>query len=79
VAEHWGAAFDEVMEHPAAHPIVNSTSACAGRAIFDQDPTGVGHPVTHFFYHEGHPSTAVHRIVGKKLLEEIAARPPAAR
>jgi hypothetical protein len=58
VAEHWGAAFDEVMEHPAAHPIVNSTSACAGRAIFDQDPTGVGHPVTHFFYHEGHPSTA---------------------
>jgi hypothetical protein len=29
--------------------------------------------------HEGHPSTAVHRIVGKKLFEEIAARPPAAR
>jgi hypothetical protein len=72
---HWGAAFDEVMEHPAAHGIVNTTSACAGRAIFDQDPTPLGDPATYFFYHEGHPSTAVHRVVGKKLFDEIAARP----
>jgi phospholipase/lecithinase/hemolysin len=71
---HWGTAFDEVMEHPAAHGIVNTTNACAGRAIFDQDPTPVGDPATYFFYHEGHPSTAVHRIVGRKLFEEIAAR-----
>jgi lysophospholipase L1-like esterase len=71
---HWGTAFDEVMEHPAAHGIVNTTKACAGRAIFDQDPTPVGDPATYFFYHEGHPSTAVHRIVGRKLFEEIAAR-----
>ena len=70
----WGPAFDEVMEHPAAHGIVNTTSACAGRTIFDQDPTPVGDPSTYFFYHEGHPSTVVHRIVGKKLFEEIAAR-----
>ena len=70
----WGPAYDEVMEHPAAHGIVNTTSACAGRTIFDQDPTPVGDPSTYFFYHEGHPSTAVHRIVGKKLFEEIAAR-----
>ena len=76
---HWGAAFDEVMEHPAARGIVNTTSAWAGRAIFDQDPTPVGDPATYFFYHEGHPSTAVHRIVGKKVFEEIAARLPAAR
>jgi phospholipase/lecithinase/hemolysin len=76
---HWGDAFDDVMEHPAAHGIVNTTSACAGRAIFDQDPTPLGDPAACFFYHEGHPSTAVHRIVGKKLFEEIAARSPAAR
>jgi len=75
----WGAAFDEVIEHPAPHGIVNTTSACAGRAIFDQDPTPVADPSTFFFYHEGHPSTAVHRIVGKKLFEEIAARAPVAR
>jgi phospholipase/lecithinase/hemolysin len=72
---HWGAAFDEIMEHPATHGFVDTTSACAGRAIFDQDPTPVGDPATYFFYHEGHPSTAVHRIVGKKLFEEIAAHP----
>jgi cholinesterase len=71
----WGAAFDEVLENPAAYGIVNTTSACAGRAIFDQDPIPVGDPATFFFYHEGHPSTAVHRIVGKKLFEEISARP----
>ncbi len=76
---HWGAAFDEVMGHPAAHGIVDTTSACAGRAIFDQDSTPVGDPATYFFYHEGHPTTAVHRIVGKKLFEEIAAHSPAAR
>ena len=70
---HWGAAFDDVFEHPAAHGIVNTTNACAGRAIFDQDPTPVGDPATYFFYHEGHPSTAVHRIVGRKLFEEVAA------
>jgi cholinesterase len=75
----WGAAFDDVMEHPAAYGIVNTTSACAGRAIFDQDPTPVGDPATYFFYHEGHPSTAVHRIVGKKLFEEVAARALAAQ
>jgi hypothetical protein len=40
----------------------------AGRAIFDQDPTPVGDPATYFFYHEGHPSTAVHRIVGKEAV-----------
>jgi hypothetical protein len=76
---HWGAAFDEVMERPAAHGIVNTTAACAGRAIFDQDATPVGDPAAYFFYHEGHPSTAVHRIVGKKLFDEIAAHPPAGR
>lgn len=76
---HWGGAFDEVMERPGAHGIVNTTNACAGRAIFDQDASPVGDPATFFFYHEGHPSTAVHRIVGKRLFEEIAAHPPAAR
>jgi len=75
----WGGDFDEVMEHPAAHGILDTTSACAGRKIFDQDPTPIGDPSTYFFYHEGHPSTAVHRIVGKMLFDEIAAHQPAPR
>ena len=76
---HWGAAFDEVMLDPAAYGIVNTTDACAGRAIFNEDATPVGDPSTYFFYHEGHPSTAVHRIVGRHLFEEVAAHAPAAR
>jgi phospholipase/lecithinase/hemolysin len=76
---NWGGAFDEVMDHPAAYGIVNTKDPCAGRMIFDQDPTPVGDPTTYFFYHEGHPSTAVHRVVGKKLYDEIVARVPAQR
>jgi hypothetical protein len=75
----WGPAFDEVMDDPKAHGIVDTTNACAGRAIFGQDATPAGDPATFFFYHAGHPSTAVHRIVGRKLFEEIVARRPAAR
>jgi phospholipase/lecithinase/hemolysin len=70
---HWGADFDEIMDHPGAYGIVNTKSRCAGREIFDQDPTPLGDPATYFFYHEGHPSTAVHRIVGQKLFEEVSA------
>jgi cholinesterase len=70
---HWGDAFDDVMDHPATYGLTNTTSACAGRAIFDQDATPIGDPTTFFFYHDGHPSTAVHRIVGRKLFDEIAA------
>jgi len=73
---HWGRGFDDVMEHPAAYGIANTTDACAGRALFDQDPTPVGDPATFFFFHEGHPSTAVHRIVGRKLFEELKGHPP---
>jgi phospholipase/lecithinase/hemolysin len=76
---HWGAGFDDVMEHPVAYGIANTASACAGRAIFDEDATPVGDPATFFFYHEGHPSTAVHRIVGNKLFDELKAHPPASR
>jgi cholinesterase len=76
---HWGTAFDDVMDNAASYGIVNTTSACAGRAIFGEDPTPVGDPATYFFYHEGHPSTAVHRIVGKKLFEEVASHLPTAR
>jgi cholinesterase len=71
---HWGADFDAVMEHPDVYGILHTTGHCAGRAIFDQDPTPIGDPETYFFYHEGHPSTAVHRIVGQKLYEEVSAQ-----
>lgn len=76
---HWGIGFDEVLDHPADYGIVNTATPCAGRAIFDQESMPVGDPATYFFYHEAHPSTAVHRIVGTALFKEISARPPASR
>ena len=70
---NWGQFFDEVMENAGSYGFINTTDACAGRALFDQNTTPQGDPETYYFYHEGHPSTAVHRIVGKKLLQEINA------
>ncbi len=71
---HWGSYYDEVMDHPASYGITNTTSKCSGRGIYDEDTTPVGDPATFFFYHNNHPSTAVHRIVGKKLAEEVSAK-----
>lgn len=73
----WGEFFDDVMTNAARHGITNTTDACAGRAIFDEDTTPRGDPETYYFYHAGHPSTAVHRLVGERLLAEaLAAAPP---
>ncbi len=66
----WGESFDEVMLKPADYGITNTKDACAGRAIFDQDTTPAGPPDRYYYYHAGHPSTAVQRIVGAGLVRE---------
>jgi phospholipase/lecithinase/hemolysin len=68
---HWGLFYDDVMFHPAQYGITNTTDACAGREISHQDITPCASPGTHFYYHEGHPSTATHKVVGDKLYEEL--------
>ena len=68
---NWGPFFDEVLRNPAAYGIENTTDKCAGRAIFDEDATPCAKPSAYYYYHAGHPSTAVHRVVGDKLYEEI--------
>jgi phospholipase/lecithinase/hemolysin len=67
----WGAYFDEVMVNGAKYGITDTTSKCAGRAIFNEDATPCASPQTHFYYHSGHPSMAVHRVVGDKLYDEM--------
>ena len=68
----WGAFFDAVMDDPAKYGITDTTNQCAGRAIFDEDTTPCSSPATHFYYHKGHPSTAVHRVVGDMLYAELS-------
>jgi cholinesterase len=70
---HWGEFFDEILEHPTNYGLKNTTDACAGRALFDEDPTPKGDASTYYYYHPGHPSTAVHRVVGEALLREALA------
>lgn len=66
----WGLFFDEVMTHPAKYGITDITSTCAGRVLHNEDSTPCASPETHFFYHEGHPSTATHKAVGDMLYDE---------
>jgi len=70
----WGLFFDEVLRNPAAYGIQNTTDKCAGRAIFDEDATPCATPSAYYYYHAGHPSTAVHKAVGDKLYEELTKR-----
>ncbi len=67
----WGGFFDKAKLEAASYGITNTTDACAGRAIFDQDTTPRGNPESYYFYHSNHPSTAVHRHVGRMLAHEF--------
>ena len=66
----WGPFFDKVMENPKNYGIENTKDACAGRAIFNEDTKPCKAPEAHYYYHAGHPSTAVHKAVGAMLFEE---------
>ena len=66
----WGPYFDEVISHPAKYGLTDTTNRCAGRTLFHEDSTPCASPETHFYYHEGHPSTAVHKAVGDLLYSE---------
>jgi cholinesterase len=68
---HWGSYLDEILENPSQYGIVNTKSQCAGRALFKEDPTPCANPDTYFYFHSGHPSTAVNKIVGGKLYREL--------
>ncbi|HEY7305454.1 MAG TPA: SGNH/GDSL hydrolase family protein [Bryobacteraceae bacterium] len=70
---HWGEFFDDVIRNNSKYGIQNTRDACAGRAIFGEDSTPCAKPAAYYYYHEGHPSTAVHKIVGDKLYAEIAS------
>jgi cholinesterase len=73
---NWGGFFDEVITNPGKYGIADTKSPCAGRTIHHEDPTPCASPDTHFFYHEGHPSTATHKAVGDMLYQEALTKAP---
>lgn len=70
----WGPFFDEVMHNPSRYGIEDTKDKCAGRAIFNEDTTPCPNPSAYYYYHGGHPSTAVHKVVGDKLFEELTGK-----
>jgi phospholipase/lecithinase/hemolysin len=73
----WGEYFDQVIEEPTQYGITNAIDQCAGREVFGEDATPCASPGTFFYYHAGHPSTAVQRIVARKLEPEVVNAFPA--
>lgn len=69
---HWGSCLDAIMQNPSRYGLVNTTSKCAGRALFKEDPTPCARPDTYFYFHSGHPSAAVNKIVGDELYRELS-------
>jgi phospholipase/lecithinase/hemolysin len=76
VVSRWGPYYDEVFENPRKYGITNTKDRCAAPALFGEDPRPCATPDSYFFYYEGHPSTAVHRLVGLKIEKEVLAAFP---
>ena len=73
----WGAFLDEVITNPAKYGLTDTTNYCADRAFGTQRlQQPCTDPDAHFFYHEGHPSTAAHRAVGDMLYREAITAAP---
>ena len=73
---HWGSFFDEVITNPAKYGFTDATTRCAERAFRQEKVEVCPSPDTHFFYHDGHPSTAAHRTVGDMLYQEAITKAP---
>jgi phospholipase/lecithinase/hemolysin len=73
----WGPYFDDVITNPAKYGLSDTTNACADRPFGpQQQKEPCTSPDTHFFYHDGHPSTATHRAVGEMLYREAVSKTP---
>lgn len=67
---NWGRFFDEVIEHPAKYGLTDVTATCDGRVLKGEESAPCASPGTHFYFHQGHPSTAAHKAVGDMLYTE---------
>lgn len=72
----WGVFFDEVITNPAKFGFTDTTNLCAERDFGPGPEKPCANPDAHFFYHEGHPSTAAHRAAGEMLYREAITQAP---
>ena len=72
----WGSFFDEVIANPTKYGLTDTTTRCADRPFGPQQIAPCSNPDAHFFYHDGHPSTAAHRAVGEMLYREAITKAP---
>lgn len=73
---NWGPFFDEAISNPAKYGFTDTTTACAQRAFKGEHVDVCANPDAHFYYHDAHPSTAAHRVVGDMLYQEAITKAP---
>ncbi len=66
---NWGPDYDQILSNPSAYGFTNATSPCLNGT------TACATPDQYFYYFNGHPSAAAHRIVGNELVAEAEAIP----
>ncbi len=72
----WGPYFDEAITRPEKYGFTDTKTACAKRT-FTAEPVEIcSSPDTHFYFHDAHPSTAAHRVVGDMLYQEAITKAP---
>jgi phospholipase/lecithinase/hemolysin len=71
---NWGLFFDQVITHPAAYGLTDTTTPCATLTLAPDQPHCAS-PETHFYYFTAHPSTAAHRAVASLLYTESLTTP----
>jgi phospholipase/lecithinase/hemolysin len=72
----WGMFFDEVITNPSKYGFKDTTKFCAKRAFQNEPAKACDDPATFFYYHDAHPSTAAHQIVGDMLYQEAVTKAP---
>jgi phospholipase/lecithinase/hemolysin len=73
----WGRFFDQVIDHPAAYGLTDTTTPCAGGSLLrGENPFPCLSPSTHFYYYPEHPSTAAHKAAADLLYQEALTKAP---
>ncbi|QNK02882.1 SGNH/GDSL hydrolase family protein [Dyella telluris] len=68
----WGRYIDEIISHPQAYGITNTSDPCAFSVeLGEKKAPPCADPRTYFYYYTGHPSSWVNQRVGDKLYDEI--------
>ncbi|HEY9126186.1 MAG TPA: hypothetical protein VIM62_03625 [Acidobacteriaceae bacterium] len=73
---NWGPFFDAVLSNPAKYGFTDAATGCAQRTFGREPEKPCPDPDAHYYFHDSHPSTAAHKVVGEMLYQEAITKAP---